>query len=133
MRRLVLCLVLGLLPVAATAHHSFNSEFDRAKPITLTRTLTEVEWTNPQDRFFMEVKNETGQTTWEIELASVNAIMRNGRTRNVLKVEDAITIDGFLARTTGLNTPPTYVRPSASLIVPNCVQRWSLVYDPPIG
>ena len=32
---------------AVNAHHSFASEFDRNRPITLTGTVTKVEWTNP--------------------------------------------------------------------------------------
>ena len=29
------------------AHHSFEAEFDRAKQVTLTGTVTKVEWMNP--------------------------------------------------------------------------------------
>ena len=38
-----LCLAGGV-PVAA--HHSFAAEFDDAKPIKMTGTITKVEWTN---------------------------------------------------------------------------------------
>ena len=37
------------------AHHSFESEFDRTKPVTVTGIVTKVEWTNPHGRFFLDV------------------------------------------------------------------------------
>jgi hypothetical protein len=83
----------------ASAHHSFDGEFDRNKPITLTGTISKVEWTNPHARLFVDVKEPAGTVnTWEIELGNINGMLRNGWTRNTLKNGEAVTISGFLAR-----------------------------------
>ena len=44
-------IVLAILIVAAAApvfaHHSFAAEFDSAKPVNLTGSLTKLDWINP--------------------------------------------------------------------------------------
>jgi hypothetical protein len=80
-------------------HHSFSAEFDRAKPITLTGTVTKVEWANPHARFFIDVKDENGKVNnWDLELASPNGLMRRGWTRNSLKIGDVVTVTGWAAK-----------------------------------
>ena len=103
--------------VAATpilAHHSYAAEFDSSKPITLTGTVTKVEWANPHARFYFDAKNEQGQTVnWDFELASPNGLMRLGWTRNSMKVGDVITVSGTLAK----NSP--YVGNARSVTLAN--------------
>jgi len=92
---------LGLLlcAVPMLAHHSFAAEYDSAKPITLTGTVTKVEWMNPHARFYIDVKDEKGEmNNWELELGSPNGLMRQGWTRNSLKKGDQVTISGSLAK-----------------------------------
>jgi hypothetical protein len=81
------------------AHHSFESEFDMKRPIRLTGTVTKVEWLNPHARFYIDVKEDGGKlATWELELGSPNGLMRQGWTRNTLKVGDVVVVSGFIAR-----------------------------------
>jgi hypothetical protein len=81
------------------AHHSFAAEYDSAKPVTLTGTVTKVEWMNPHARFYLDVKDETGKVNnWEFELGSPNGLMRRGWTRNSLKEGDTVTVSGSLAK-----------------------------------
>jgi len=50
----------ALLAISAPlfAHHSFEAEFDRSKAVTLTGTVTKVEWMNPHTYFYIDVKDQ---------------------------------------------------------------------------
>ncbi len=89
-----------LLQGPAAAHHSFAAEFDRALPVTVTGTVTKVEWENPHARFYIDAKDETtGQiVNWDFELASPNGLMRRGWTRNSMKLGDTVTVTGHRAK-----------------------------------
>jgi hypothetical protein len=90
-------LLLAVSP--ALGHHSFSAQYDDNKPVALTGAVTKIEWMNPHGRFYIDVKDSQGNVVnWEFELAGLNALIRNGWTRNSLKAGDMITVEGFLAR-----------------------------------
>ena len=90
---------LMVAAVPALAHHSFSAEYDRAKTVQLKGTVTKVEWMNPHARFYLDVKDDGGKVVnWEFELGSPNGLMRQGWTRNSLKVGDVVSVNGSQAK-----------------------------------
>jgi hypothetical protein len=88
-----------LLTAQVFAHHAFSAEFDANKPLKLTGAVTKVEWQNPHTWFYIDVKDETGQTkNWGLEMASPNLLIRNGWTRSSMKIGDVVTVEAFHAK-----------------------------------
>ena len=91
--------VLAISAGQASAHHSFAAQYDRNKPITLTGPVTKVDWINPHARIFVEAKDASGKVAnWEIELGPPAILMRNGWTRNAVKIGETVTVNGSLAK-----------------------------------
>ncbi|MGH9254449.1 MAG: DUF6152 family protein, partial [Vicinamibacterales bacterium] len=62
----------GLIVLAAgaplAAHHSFAAEFDGSKPVTLTGTVTKMDWINPHAWLHVDVKGPDGKVvSWAVE------------------------------------------------------------------
>jgi hypothetical protein len=84
---------------AVSAHHSYEVEYDRAKPVEGTGVIAKVEWTNPHMRVYVDVADEKGAvTTWNLELGSPNSVLRRGWTRSDLKAGDSISFKGYGGR-----------------------------------
>ena len=91
-------LVLGVM--AAQAHHAFSAEYDADRPITLTGTVTLLEWTNPHARLYIDAPNDDGEiVNWDLELGPPNGLMRQGWRRDSLVPGTVVTVEGFRHRT----------------------------------
>jgi hypothetical protein len=93
--------VFCLLLTAATAfaHHPFAGEFDWKKPVTLTGTVTKLDWTNPHSSLYMDVKDDSGKVTkWTLEMGNPKALIRSGWNQNLVKSGDHITVDAWLSK-----------------------------------
>lgn len=75
-------------PFLLHAHHSF-AMFDTTKDATLSGVVKEFQWTNPH--VFIQVVAEDGRE-WSIEASAVNALRRNGWTRDSFKPGDKVSI-----------------------------------------
>lgn len=97
---LVVGLFTLLLAISGAAHHSFVAEFDDTKPVTLTGTVTRVDWRNPHAFLYLDVVDgETDEiTNWAVELGSPNGLRRLGWRQTTVSVGDVLTIEGVLAR-----------------------------------
>jgi len=97
---------IGLLAASLplVAHHSFAAEFDSAKSVSLTGTVTKIDWMNPHIWLYLDAKDESGTVAhWQCEGGPPNVLTRNGWSKDSLKVGDQATIDGFRAKD-GTNT-----------------------------
>jgi hypothetical protein len=100
MKHLVLVLAALVSAASAWAHHSFGAEYDSSKPITVTGTLTQIQWTNPHIYFFLDSKGTNGTVEhWKFEGYPPGVLNRIGWKRNVTMVPgDTITVFGWRAR-----------------------------------
>jgi hypothetical protein len=96
--------VLALLStVPLLAHHSFASEYDNTKVLTLTGKMVNFEWVNPHSWIHVEVTNADGsKTVWKGETPPVNVLYRNGWTKplveDMVKNGETVTLRGQAAK-----------------------------------
>ncbi len=101
MRRAFAISCAGLMFSAASAwaHHAFAAEFDINKPVTLTGTVTQMEWINPHAWIHIDVKGPDGKiTSWMVEGGSPNILLRRGFTKRSLETGTEIVITGYQAK-----------------------------------
>jgi hypothetical protein len=83
----------------ALAHHSFSSEYDANKKVKLSGVVTDVAWTNPHMRVYVDVTDASGKVTnWNLELTSPNSVRRQGWGRNDLKAGDKVIFEGYAGK-----------------------------------
>jgi hypothetical protein len=94
----VVCATLAAtLPLPA--HHAIRAEFDEQKSVSLRGVVTRFEWNNPHAFLYVDVTDPSGEiTNWTVEWASPLELRGAGWTREALKVGDAVTVEGWLAR-----------------------------------
>ena len=94
---LAILLVWSAAP--ARAHHSFAAEFDASQPVTLTGTLTRMEWVNPHGWIYVDVKGPDGRVTnWAIEAGGPTQLLKRGLRKTDFPPGIEVKITGFRAR-----------------------------------
>lgn len=88
--------VMAMASVSLSAHHGFDTEYDAAKKVKLSGVVSQVAWTNPHMRVYIDVTDASGKvTTWNMELTSPNSVRRQGWGPNDLKPGDKVSFEGF--------------------------------------
>ena len=90
---------LFVMSSPASAHHSFDAEYNTNRPVTLTGQVIKLLWQNPHSLLYVDVMDaKTSRTiSWCIELGSINNLTRLGWTRNSVKPAQEITVKGIRA------------------------------------
>jgi DNA/RNA endonuclease YhcR with UshA esterase domain len=87
------------VPSLAFAHHSAIAEYDLAKPVKVSGTVTRVEWTNPHIWFYVDVKNPDGTVTnWGFSGGAPGVLQRRGVSRTAMKPGDQVEVRGYRAK-----------------------------------
>jgi DNA/RNA endonuclease YhcR with UshA esterase domain len=100
----IIVALVAVLPVRTSAHHSFAAEYDAHKPVTLSGTVTKVEWVNPHGWIYVDVKDAKGTIAkWAVETGTPAMLARRGLKKTFLPVGAEIVITGYRAKD-GSNT-----------------------------
>jgi len=90
-------LLLAAMP--AFAHHSFAAEFDEHQSVTLTGSLTKMEWVNPHGWIYVDVKGANGTVVnWAIEAVAPNALLRRGLRKEDFPIGSEVIVKGYRAK-----------------------------------
>jgi len=100
MTRSAFALVLLIVAAPLSAHHAFDSEFDRSKPIVLRGVVAQVQWSNPHSFLVLEVKEPNGKrVNWWLEGFPAGILQGSGWKKDVtIKQNDEVTVTGWEAR-----------------------------------
>ena len=91
-----------LLAMPAVAHHPFSAEYDWKQPVTVTGTVSKLDWANPHAHLYVDAKDAEGRTkNWSFELGGLNALTTAGWSKTVLKMGDTVVIDAWLSKSQG--------------------------------
>jgi hypothetical protein len=87
----------------ASAHHSFQAEYDQSKPLTLVGKITKVLTDNPHGWIYLDARNADGHVVnWALELPAPNVLRRNGFDRGIYETLEStgedVTVTAYAAK-----------------------------------
>ncbi len=92
---------VGLLLSAASlhAHHSVAAGYDMDSTVTVSGTITKMEWRSPHALLTVDVRDAEGQIrSWSVWFSSANGLYRRGWRQDDLPAGATVTVTGFQAR-----------------------------------
>ena len=102
MRQLVVsgvaCVGLLFATISPHAQHTLAAKFDLTKPLTVTGTVTQVDWSNPYVHVLMKVPGQPLPALWAVEVESAIILANNGWSETSLQPGEVIRVEGFAAR-----------------------------------
>ena len=88
--------------VGLRAHHAFEAEYDAAKVITISGTVTKLDWINPHAFIVIDSKDPSGTVrSYKVEMGPPYALQRGGWKRDTIKIGDRVTVEGAAAAKNG--------------------------------
>lgn len=100
LRALIACVII--VPAGPLwAHHSLTALYDTRKTVTLTGTLTEVDWRNPHVELAVDVENDRGQLeAWVLLGGSPSFFRDNGASKDQFQenIGKAVTVEAYPSR-----------------------------------
>jgi hypothetical protein len=98
MRRIArLLLILAAACVAPAHSHHGISNWDLNKDVSLTGTISRLDFINPHSWLHVEVKDADGKSqSWQCEMRSANALRRSGWTVEMFRIGGPITVSRFV-------------------------------------
>ena len=91
-------LALGFCAASLHAQHTLAAKFDLTKSLTLTGTVTQIDWANPYVHILMKVPGQPLPTLWAVEVEGPLELTANGWSQSSLPVGETIRVEGNVAR-----------------------------------
>jgi len=100
---IVSCASLLIVSTLASAHHSFQAEYDQRQPLTLVGKLTRVVQENPHGWIYLDAKNAQGKTiNWALEIPNPAVVRQNGFTQQIyqemVNSGEVVTVTAYAAK-----------------------------------
>ena len=88
---------LPLTTMRLSAHHAFAADYDEKKLVTISGTVTRIEWTNPHAWLYVMERNESGTLSgWGFEMGAPAGLL--AWKKGELKEGDHVAVDGFASK-----------------------------------
>jgi len=88
--------------IGLRAHHSFEAEYDSSKVITISGTVTKLDWINPHAFVVIDSKDTAGALrSYRVEMGPPYALQRGGWKRDTVKIGDRVTVEGAASAKNG--------------------------------
>ena len=82
-----------------SAHHSLSAGYFLDHTIQLTGVVTEVDWSNPHVRYFVNVADSSGAIrNWNVEALAPHLMIKGGIERAAVKIGDRVTFTGYAGK-----------------------------------